>query len=114
MTRQLSPGWRCHACLRQGWPVLFGAEPTCAFREDGLFTEDNWNCATMGIARYHRSALQSRHEDESLYILPIEEGWALIRAYKERGRTNSAMFLSFDGDYRPITYNDLRDLKEDL
>lgn len=45
---------RCPRCVAQygatGRPRHFGSDPRCAFR-DGVFTRDNWNCATANALR---------------------------------------------------------------
>lgn len=107
--KQLSPGWRCHACLVRGWPDEYATEPTCAFREDGSFSGLNWSCATMLNARYSKATLQSRHDDNSVFLVPIDDGWAILRCYKERGMTSFATVLTFDNDIRPLHYHDLCD-----
>lgn len=60
-------------------------------------------------ARYHERTLQSRHEDNSVFVVEIEEGWAILRCYKDRGTTDFATVLMFDNVFRPLHYNDLRD-----
>ena len=60
-------------------------------------------------ARYHERTLQSRHDDNSVFVVEIDEGWAILRCYKDRGATDFAIVLTFDNVFRPLHYHDLRD-----
>ena len=80
----------------------------CAF-EDGRFNRDNWNCATMNRLRAIARNLGHLHQqdDNSLAYIPIAEadedgtvGYIVLSWYKDRGRTDHALFVNCD---RPIS-----------
>lgn len=101
MTRELPPGFRCPACIKQGWPDYFGSAPTCGWKEDGTFNPDNWNCETLVRLRMRAREMGTVvwMNDHNLYVVPLErthfddDGWAVLTSYKEHGATESARFV---------------------
>lgn len=88
----------CPMCLERGKPENFGSEPKCAFLS-GVFSGDNWQCATMNALRdlAENTETSMRHEDSSMGFLPIPgEGqfpFLVMSWYKGRGRTSDAFCL---------------------
>jgi len=62
--------------------------PMCAFPR-GVFSRDNWNCATMNALRYlaRERGYISRDDLEaaSIGVLRYSEGYIVMTWYKERG-----------------------------
>lgn len=106
--RTLSPGYRCPAFLRQGWPDNW-SEPRCGFTEDGKFKPDNWACATLIELRQQASAhgYDSRTEDHTLYMTPFWWGWVLLHSYKHRGCTDKAWAVKIGEEPRALCLQDL-------
>ena len=80
-----------------------GAERKCAF-ENGTFSKDNWNCASMGFLRQlaeEKGNIQYG-DDISCAMLRVPEvncsndGFCIQSWYKNRGRTSNAIFVSDD------------------
>lgn len=94
---------QCKRCEKRGqsWE---GDPPRCGF-VDGVFTTDNWNCATLNTLRElienrDEVGISMCHEDHSVAVLPAAEtdeygDWYLLSWYKSRGRTEHA--LSWEG-----------------
>ena len=96
----------CPACRNRvkDWD---GDDPKCAF-VDGVFSGENWNCATMNALR-ERVESSSRHavhwnEDVNAALLPAGGGFLLLAWYKSRGRT-LVLFVD-DDSARPATLLD--------
>jgi hypothetical protein len=70
-------------------PKEFGSQPKCAFRKDGKFTANNWNCKKMNAIRdiVHEREIWS--EDQHLAVYPIFSlgRFAILSYYKHRGQT---------------------------
>lgn len=74
----------------------------CAF-SNGIFSSDNWNCATMNKLReiVKKAGLFWRDDDMgSIGILPIDldefVGFLVMLWYKERGQVEQAILLSLE------------------
>ena len=72
----------------------------CAF-SNGIFSSDNWNCATMNKLRELAKKFGLFWRDDnigSIGILPIDldefYGFLVMLWYKERGQVEQAMLLS--------------------
>jgi hypothetical protein len=110
----------CPRCKARGktWP---GSNPKCAFRE-GVFTTENWNCATMSDLRTlaHNLAVEAPNrmprgftyrEDmaaASIGVVVIPEndtvaGYLCMTWYKSRGRTGRAYVLADADEARALT-----------
>ena len=93
----------CKRCVERGKPAHFGNDPRCAF-ESGVFSTDNWQCATMN--QLHQICTQAREDDESIgYIrLPdsadVDGFYIVMTWYKNRGATGNAVIM---GDDYPVT-----------
>lgn len=113
--RELPPGFRCPACVKQGWPDYFGCAPTCGWNEDGTFNRENWNCATLVMLRQRARAHGnvSWTNDHNLYVVPLPlgtpwgDGWAVLTSYKEHGATETARFMECEGATRDLRLDDL-------
>ena len=92
----------CRLCQERG-KTWEGSDPRCAF-VDGVFTTDNWNCATMNKLRdiARDLPLYWRNDDFGTFgAVPFEgeywQGYIAMAWYKRRGRTKQAMLMG-DGD----------------
>ena len=72
----------------------------CAF-SNGIFSSDNWNCATMNKLReiVKKAGLFWRDDDiGSIGVLPVDldefYGFLIMLWYKERGQVEQAILLS--------------------
>jgi hypothetical protein len=90
----------CPRCATRG-KTSQGSDPKCAF-PDGVFTGDNWNCATMNVLRKIADIHAVYCEDEYAALLPYPDSGSFIvlKWYKRRGKTDIAAML--DG-FNPIT-----------
>lgn len=102
----------CRMCRERG-KTWAGDEPRCAF-ENGLFSRDNWNCATMNALRERAEQLGSVFRDDlaagSIGCVPFEgpddSGYVVMTWYKDRGATGNAVVLRGDGGPRLLTEQD--------
>ena len=77
-----------------------GSDPKCAF-SDGVFSPDNWNCATMNVLRDMATNVVYS-EDSNAAILSIGEGrFILLSWYKRRGCTALARLIDL-GMVQPL------------
>lgn len=96
--------------------VLCKTSPSskCAFDNHGKFTPNNWNCVTMNRIRQAMDSIDMVIKDDleygSIGTLPVAcEGYtgAIVAMwYKDRGRTEKAVFIpvctdDYDDDYLP-------------
>jgi hypothetical protein len=103
----------CAHCRQDPQPPHFGNARKCAFDDDGYFTPDNWNCATMAKLLEAAAPAPRADEavqdtvvalygnDESMHVVMCSEedgGWIVVTRYKMRGRTSSAVWV---GDFYP-------------
>ena len=98
----------CKRCQDDPQPEGFGSPRRCAFTEDGEFTPDNWNCATIG-ALYEVGEMRIERlygNDESMDVFDVLDqddpvttrGWWVVTRYKSRGCTSS---IAHVGDFYP-------------
>lgn len=91
-----------------------GDDPKCAF-PDGVFTADNWNCATMNALRdvqESRGNVTAYMDDEWAATLPVRidppvDGdptvfFIIMQGYKRRGRVQQAYEMT-DEKVAPLT-----------
>jgi hypothetical protein len=105
----------CRLCEERG-KTWNGDDPVCAF-ENGVFSEDNWNCATMNKLRHISKDIETYMRDDmscgSIGYVPMDNdyapddfdtlgGYILMTWYKDRGRTNKALFMN-DNEILPLT-----------
>jgi hypothetical protein len=105
----------CKLCNERG-KTWNGDDPVCAF-ENGVFSNDNWNCATMNKLRNISEELDKsmRHDMScgSIGYVPMDNdyttddfdtfgGYIVMTWYKERGRTGNAVFMT-DSETSPLT-----------
>lgn len=104
----------CKLCKAQ--PVPYFGEGIkserrhCAFDDAGVFTPDNWNCATISPLRNAAAEHAVWNDDQWAGLVPIDytEGGGfhlLLTWYKSRGRTEGAWVVA-DGAVRPLTLAD--------
>lgn len=99
----------CKLCRERGKP-WHGDDPRCAF-ETGVFSPENWNCATMNALRERARELGTTFRDDnaagSIGCVPVEtddfNGYVVLVWYKDRGRTGNAILLCDDEPPRPLT-----------
>lgn len=88
---------KCKRCIERG-KTWQGDEPRCAFSE-GVFSEDNWNCATMNDLR-GKCELRHWNDDQYSAIVPVpahgdDSGQFIVLGwYKNRGTTEFASVMS--------------------
>ncbi len=89
----------CAACKKRG-QTWAGDPPKCAFTS-GIFSDDNWNCATMNDLRDIAEEIGMLHRNDeigSFGMVPFEDGECsgtiVLAWYKNRGRTEHAHFLT--------------------
>lgn len=86
-----------------------GGDRRCAFVY-GIFSGDNWMCATMNRLRKIAKSARVYGDDQSIAVIPVPElgdynsGWLILNWYKNRGCTDVALFVS---------YGDVTMLRED-
>lgn len=100
--------FRCPECekLYPGGvrPEHYGSDPKCAFRIDGSFNPDNWQCGTMNKLRAiaARDEREIYNDDSFSAILSVdsdderESCFVLLAWYKQRGRTDRAWVFTED------------------
>jgi hypothetical protein len=113
----------CPRCAADPQPANFGSPRKCAFDEQGHFTPDNWNCATLsalfGFAE--PETVQAFTGDEMVEVIPTlldgeacerpqdryemepgddldTGGFFVFTRYKRRGCTSAAVHV---GDFWP-------------
>lgn len=105
----------CRLCKERG-KTWEGSDPVCAF-ESGVFSPDNWACATMGKLRRLSEELGHSDRDDdscgSIGYVPLSDnyapdtyegfgGYIVMMWYKERGRVGNAVFMTDEGT-EPLT-----------
>jgi len=103
----------CDLCKKRGKPDYFHSDPSCAFKDDGSFNGDNWNCATMNALRDIADAhkMHMRNDDiGSISVAPFDgdagNGFIVMCYYKDRGRVPTAFVCGDEQDPRPLTLDD--------
>ena len=83
----------CPRCKQRGKDWI-GDDPKCAFKK-GVFSGDNWNCATMNALRaLCKDEMTVCNEDQNVCVLPYPDfGHIVLEWYKSRGRTEGAWML---------------------
>jgi hypothetical protein len=105
----------CKMCEERG-KTWEGSNPKCAFK-NGIFTTDNWNCATMNELRRISRELDTYQRDDmscgSIGYVRMDNnhapddfdtygGYIVMTWYKDRGRTGNAVFMT-DEEMEPLT-----------
>jgi len=98
---------RCKERDKDGaWREWAGSKPQCAFKR-GVFTGDNWNCATMNELRLiadDRLQTCNRHNDCSFGYVPVGNGrYIAMSWYKQRGTVGQAVTMFLDEPPAPLT-----------
>lgn len=99
---------KCKECIKRG-KTWEGDDPVCAFT-NGIFSTNNWNCATMNILREKAEKFFTYRDDlvnSSIGIIDIPEaddeniqqGYLVMTWYKNRGKTAYAYVM--DDDHKP-------------
>lgn len=97
----------CKRCIERGKPSNFGSDPKCAF-ESGVFSSDNWQCATMNALR-QKCIHDARIDDESIGYIHIPDSvdvhgfYLVLTWYKSRGQTGNALIMGDDYPAIPLT-----------
>lgn len=99
----------CKECELRG-KTWNGDDPQCGF-VDGIFTKDNWMCATLMGLRLIAEDNNCIHraEDDNLGVIPVNcyindksyVGFVVLLWYKSRGRTTNAYFMKEGYDSSP-------------
>jgi hypothetical protein len=119
----------CLLCVERGKPDNYGGDPRCGFDDQGVFTTDNWMCATLlklrdlaeegvlpnSLEESPGTWYGARFEGYDINLCVIETkhpeytdstAWIVLSFYKNRGRTGQAWFFYEDEPPRPITIAD--------
>jgi len=106
----------CRLCQERG-KTWEGSDPRCAF-VGGVFTTDNWNCATMNRLRDMTGELEDKGRADTFYfrddmdagtigVLRVVgmkySGYIVMTWYKRRGRVGQAVFMSDDDEPIKLT-----------
>lgn len=119
----------CSRCQKRG-QTWEGSAPRCAF-EHGVFTTDNWNCATMNELRalaYEAKAIAEPVRDWQpgwafrddmaaasfgvLYVPETKRGggyYICMSWYKQRGKTGRAITMQDDSAPQLLTIEEAED-----
>lgn len=83
----------CKACKARG-KTWNGGDPKCAFPE-GVFTEENWMCATMSLLRSKVEDSAFAHDDHNTALIALDDNprILLLNWYKSRGCTDVAVMV---------------------
>jgi hypothetical protein len=89
----------CRACIERG-KTWDGADPKCAF-ESGVFSHENWNCATMNTLRdiCEKEMESANHypynNDQRAWLFPVfgMGEFLVLTWYKSRGKTDGAFVI---------------------
>jgi hypothetical protein len=92
-----------------------GSDPRCAFRT-GVFSGDNWNCATMGFLCQLVEDRATWSQDHAVLVLAVPDEVAesvddsdchpthvVIHRYKNRGRVQLALAVDAAGCVYPLS-----------
>lgn len=75
--------------------VHAGLRPHCAFDVNGVFSDNNWNCATINALRERAELCSVKVGDHSIGLVGhFDVGIAIFKWYKSRG--NTLLFLNQD------------------
>lgn len=106
----------CPACSSDIQPSNFGSKRSCAFKENGSFNPDNWNCKTIETLMDNELSCKTLYgDDESIQIITkyckdmdnyiTTDGFFILTRYKRRGTTSSIIWV---GDFylpQPVALN---------
>jgi hypothetical protein len=101
----------CVMCIARG-KTWHGSDPKCAF-ENGIFSRENWNCATIWELREMADDVKQWSEDQYYAFIPLVQNevgaeFLYLSWYKNRGRTEH-MYLVIYGELpRPPTEDECR------
>lgn len=93
----------CKMCDERGQNYN-GDAPKCAFDERGVFTSENFMCATMEQLRIKAYDKAVYNDDQKCCVLPIKDDYSFVVLswYKNRGSTEGAWYVS-EGNMIPLT-----------
>ena len=90
-------------------PIMKMQQIRCAF-SNGIFSSDNWNCATMNKLRKiakEESLFWRNDEIGSIGVVPVDldefVGFLVMIWYKERGQIEQAILLSSENSPALLT-----------
>jgi hypothetical protein len=91
---------QCERCKKRG-KTWKGSDPECGFKS-GVFSPENWNCATANALRELVKDSVHWSEDQSLGVKSIDGTFMVVSWYKRGGRVEGIWIV--DGqDKREIT-----------
>lgn len=97
-----APENACRRCRERGkdWS---GGDPECGFTS-GVFSPDNWNCATLNALRDLAEQTRCYGDDHSAGLIFAGDvsDYLLLRWYKNRGATAEAYYWG-DNGLEPLT-----------
>jgi len=107
----------CKMCEERG-KTWNGSDPTCAF-ESPIFSNDNWNCATMNALRdlsekfsdsWRSYTCRDDMDSASVGVLHTNDGYLVMTWYKQRGKTGRAYIVQDDYDVNYLTISVAEDI----
>lgn len=99
----------CPMCEAHG-KTWNGDDRKCAFK-GGVFTSDNWKCATVSVLRRLAEENAIRTNDQWCGTIPFEDKFIIVGWYKSRGRTE-AIWVMDEETMHPITLKEAEEVIE--
>ena len=100
----------CRLCSITPPDLTFASPRQCAFTT-GVFTTDNWQCASMNHLRGLAEPVRQYGFDESAAVMWVGDEdsvtFVLIEWYKNRGATRTCLIRSKRGVWRPPTVQEI-------
>jgi hypothetical protein len=93
--------YACPRCIARG-KTWQGDDPSCGFDPSGVFTADNWNCATLDSLRDLEVAEECYDSDQRLRVVPLNGKFIILGWYKARGRVEVARMVDSE-KVEPLT-----------
>lgn len=79
----------CPRCQERG-KTWHGEDPRCGFPDGGVFSPDNWNCATLNRLRELDRDGAAYTEDQWILTIPHDGEFIVLGGYKRGGSVEFA------------------------
>lgn len=114
--REKDHPWNKPVEIAPGFTQVMANPPGCAFTAEGVFTRENWNCATMNSLRvlegydpdpYKQGNVSQLYDDDQTcrVIRSLDGQFLILGWYKMRGKVESAGWLD-EHNLKPLTLAD--------
>lgn len=121
----------CSRCVDDPAPSRLSQPRRCAFADDGTFTPDNWNCATIAYLLGHPLAHDFLGQSESLQFAPVmtpvvdeagepsktdvmQDGWFVLTREGREGCVASMVYVGAFFPPSPVTLSMVDETLEGL